>query len=395
MDRTLQHGDPADMGMSPDRLERLGGLCAGWVQQGIMPALQVIVARRGTIVLHGAWGHLGPRPDAPSLANASIFCIGSITKLFTAAAIMSLVEDGLLGLTRPVQEYVPEFVGDGKADVMVHHLLTHTSGMRNADQEAYLRAAISDGRVAAPEPLPYLRDDELLHMRCGDALLDAPLSTAPGVRMSYSNYGYRLLAEIVARVSRKPVERFVQERILDRLGLANTSYTNLPPERLDRVVRRPDNVPWAIMNRPDLVARSFWGFGAAHTTALDLATFTQLFLNGGVYGGRRVLSPVTVAEMTRNQIPGLSGYWAGETFPSVSWAYGWGIQGVKKSPREGSLLSPRSFLQTGIGMHLVWADPVYDLVGVYLSVTPRMATARKGDWCADLFVNAVTASIIE
>jgi len=395
MDRTLHHGAPADVGMSPERLERLRGLCAGWVEQGIMPALQVVVARHGTIVLHGAWGRLGPAADAPSLTVESIFCIGSITKLFTAVAIMCLVEDGLLGLTRPVQEYVAEFVGDGKAEVMMHHLLTHTSGMRNADQEAYLKAAIADRRVAAPEPMPHLRDDELLHMRCCDALLDAPLSSAPGERMSYSNYGYRLLAEIVAQVSRQPLERFVQTRILEPLGLADTSYTNLPPQRLNRLVRRTDNVPWAIMNRPDLVARLFWGFGAAHSTALDLATFTQLFLNGGVYGGRRILSPVTVAEMTRNQIPGLGGSWAGENFPSVSWGYGWGIQGVKKSPREGSLLSPGAFLQTGIGMHLVWADPVYDLVGVYLSVAPRMATARKGDWCADLFANAVGASIVE
>lgn len=395
MDRTLHHGAPADVGMSAERLGHLYGLCAGWVERGIMPALQVIVARHGTIVLHGAWGHLGPEPDGPPLTVDAIFGIGSLTKLFTAAAVMCLVEDGLLGLTRPVQEYVPEFVGDAKAEVMVHHLLTHTSGMRNADQDAYLRAAIGEGRIAAPEPLPYLRDDELLHMRCGDALLSAPLSTPPGQRMSYSNFGYRLLAEIVVRVSGQPVERFVQERILDPLGLTSTSYTGLPPERLDRLVRRARDVPWAIMNRPDLVAEFSWGYGATHSSGLDLATFSHLFLTGGVAGDRRVLSRASVAEMTRDQIPGLGGSWSGETFRSVSWGYGWSIQGDRKSPREGSLLSPSALVHTGIGMHLVWADPIYDLVGVYLSVAPRMATARKGDWCADLFLNATTAAIVD
>src|SRR4051812_29228000 len=113
VDRVLRPGDPAEVGMSPERIENVRRRCAGWVEAGLTPSLQVCVARRGTIVLDEAWGRLGPEDDAPPLGVDSIFGIGSLNKPITATAVMCLIEDGLLGLNRPVQEYVPEFVGEG------------------------------------------------------------------------------------------------------------------------------------------------------------------------------------------------------------------------------------------------------------------------------------------
>jgi CubicO group peptidase (beta-lactamase class C family) len=391
----LKPGDPADVGISPDRVERVRRLCAGWVEDGFTPALQVLVARRGTIVLHGAWGRLGPEPDAPPLGVDSIFPIGSMTKPITATAILCLVEDGLLGLNRPVQEYFPELVGAGKEAVMVHHLLTHTSGLRNDDLDAYAAAEIRAGRIPAAEPLPGLGPEELLHARRFSYLHDAPLSKAPGEEMSYCNYGYRLLAEIVTRVSGQPAKRFVQDRILDPLGMVSTSYTGLPPDRLDRLVRRAPDAPLVVLNWPELTASWAYGMASGHSTAFDMAAFGQLFLNGGSYGGTRVLSPVSVAEMSRNQIPGTSAYWVGEYFPEASWGYGWSIRGNKNSQRDPVLLSPAAINHSGVGMHMIWVDPTYEVVSVYLSVALENVSSRRGDWNADLFANAVTAAIVD
>ncbi len=395
MDRTLRYGGPEEAGMSPERIANVRRLCAGWVEQGIMPALQVLVARRGVIVLHDAWGRLGPEDDAPPLGVDAIFGIASITKPITATAVMCLVEAGLLSLNRPVQEYVPEFVGEGKEAVMVHHLLTHTSGLRDEDLDAFALARIRTGEIAPPAPLLYMRDDELPRQRCFDFIHDAPLWKAPGTEMSYCTYGYRLLAEIVARVAGQPVERSVRERIIDPLGMASTSFAGVPPDRLGRVVRRADDAPSSMSNRPDVLAALGLGGGSAYSTALDLGAFGQMFLNGGAYGGARVLSPASAAEMTRNQIPGISSHWAGELFPEASWGFGWGIQGNKKSLRDGSLLSEAAFSHGGVGMMFLWADPAYELVGVYLSVALTMISTRRGDWCVDLFANAVAGSIID
>src|SRR5260370_26289295 len=120
----------------------------------------------------------------------------SLTKPISARAAMLLVEDGLLSLQRPVSDYIPEFVGEGKQAVMVHHLLTHTSGLR--DEDALAHAAKKRDMVLIPpaEATQHPFINEVLWLR-----YDAPLWKAPGVEMSYCNYGYNLLGEVVRRGS--------------------------------------------------------------------------------------------------------------------------------------------------------------------------------------------------
>jgi CubicO group peptidase (beta-lactamase class C family) len=381
--------------MSPERIERIRRLGAGWVEQGIAPALQVVVARRGVVVLDEAWGVMGPEDDAPPLTVDAIFGLASMTKPFTATAAMCLVEDGLLGLNRPVQEYIPEFVGEGKEAVMVHHLLTHTSGHQDDDLAAYVLEGIQAGRIKKPTSLPGMPDDLGLIGRCFESLHAAPLSRPPGIQMTYCNYGMRLVSKIVSRVAGEPVEQFVQRRIFDPLGMTSTSYRGVPSERLNRTVRRASDVPMAFLNDPGLVAPFVLGSGSAYAIARDIATFLQMFLNGGIYGGEQILSLATVREMTRDQVPGLSAEWSGEYFPEATWGYGWGIQGNKKGLRDASLLSVGTFSHGGGGMSYAWADPALDLVGVYLSVAASRVSQRRCEACFDLFVNAVTAAIVD
>ena len=98
----LQPGTPAEAGMSAVRIRRIADLAQGWVTQGLTPALVVLVARRGIVVLHEAFGRLTPEPDAPPLSRDTIYPLSSLSKPVTATAVMLLVEDGLLGLNRPV-----------------------------------------------------------------------------------------------------------------------------------------------------------------------------------------------------------------------------------------------------------------------------------------------------
>ncbi len=379
--------------MAPERVARIPRLCADWVEQGLMPALVVLAARRGVIVLHEAFGRLGPEPDAPPLPRDAIFPVASITKPMTATAVMGLVEDGLLGLNRPVQEYVPEFVGAGKEGAMVHHLLTHTSGLRDEDLNVHLAGKLNAGELARLEDTPYQYVNANPYTRYFAAAHDAPLWRAPGAEMSYCTYGYGLLGQIVGRISGRPQAEVVRERIFAPLGMADSSYS-VPTADMIRLVRRGLDAPhswagaWAL-------PEGMYGGAGVYSTARDLAVFGQMFLNGGRYGQVRVLSPASVAEMTRNQIPGVSAHWAGEFFPEASWGYGWGVQGNKKAVRHGSLLSPSTFGHGGIGMMYLWIDPVAELVGVYLSVALAMISARIGDSCVDLFMNAVTAAVTD
>jgi len=383
-------------------VRRVAELARGWVEQGITPALVVLVARRGVIVLHEAFGRLGPEPDAPPLQRNSIFPLASISKPITATAAMILVEEGLLGLNRPVQWYLPEFVGQGKEQVCVHHLLTHTSGLRDEDWFAHLE--IDRATVEIPPPAPTMHP--FVHEWLFPAY-DMPLWKAPGTEMHYCTFNYELLGDIVQRVSGQSLADFTRERIFQPLGMADT-FWGVPEALKLRLVRRAADEPHADVLTQWKIGETPWASAGACSTALDMAVFGQMFLNRGVYGGVRVLSPATVAAMTRNQIPGISSNWFGEYFPEASWGLGWDVHGPKKCLAEAEQLSSAgSFGHGGWGHVMLCVDPLYELAMVCFSVLswnglPADMRAARDPYLADgkahredLFVNAATAAIVE
>jgi len=299
------------------------------------------------------------------------------------------VEEGELGLHFPVSWYVPEFKGEGKDAVTIFHLLTHTSGLRNDDVEAYAKKV--KGTIALP-PLDATQHrvlaEELAHQ------YGAPLFQAPGKEMSYCNFGYRLLGEVIRRVSGKSLVEFAAERIFDPLGMKDTSYT-LHGAMVARTVRRPIDDPNAWLDT-GYIRENPWGGGGAFSVAMDMAVFGQMFLNRGSYGEARILSPVTVAAMTRNQLPGIGARYGAEVFPEASWGLGWSIVGEKKCDQYAGGSSPAAmFCHGGAGGPFLWIDPDHQMVTVCLSVTlDTIPNVRMGD-CRGHFLGMVMASIVE
>jgi len=131
---------------------------------------------------------------------------------------------------------------------------------------------------------------------------------------------------------------------------------------------------------------------------MDMAVFGQMFLNRGGYGDTRILSPVTVAEMTRNQIPGISSRFVDEFFPEAGTGLPWFIRENKKVAAYGETLqSSRTFCHGGAGGIFLWVDPVYEIVGCYFSVDLGPITVAEiwRYWRTDLFINAVMAAIVD
>jgi CubicO group peptidase (beta-lactamase class C family) len=382
----LRPGSPEEVGMSPQRVQHLADLCRGWAERGDLQTIAALVARKGVIVMHEAFGPLTPDADSPPAKTDALFPIASITKLITATAAMILVEEGKLGLHFPVSYYVPEFAGEGKDAVTPFHLMTHTSGMRDEEVEAY--AAKVKGTIAL-SPLdatqhPMLAED-LAH-RYG-----APLWKAPGKEMSYCTFGYRLLGEVISRVSGRSLADFAAERIFEPLGMKDTRFT-LPDSEASRAIG--SGIP-LIVEALRSIRDHPRADGAAWSTAADMASFGQMFLNRGSYGDRRILSPTTVAAMTRNQIPGMSSQFFGEFFPEASWGLGWSVVDSKKSYMETALLSPEAYCHGGAGGQGLWVDPRYEVVAVYfISMLDRVPGSRMG-WCPGHFITAAMATILE
>ncbi len=391
----LRTGTPEEAGMHPEQIDLIKQRGAQWVQQDNTMALSLLVARRGVVCLHDAWGPRTAAPDASPAQPDSYWPFASVSKPITATAIMTLVEQGLLGLTRPVQFYIPELRGAGTADIQVQHLLTHTSGFDGDEDTAWTMARLAEG-LDLPE-CPATQHEALhaqLHARY-------TLGTAkqPGAEMSYAGINYDLLGEIIRRISGMSYAAFVEEHIFRPLGMQRARVG------FDRSIEPNMVCNFDIKFTPDLpvgdelraLASIPNGSSAVYGTIEDCAAFAQTLLNGGSYGDATILQPATVAQMTRNQIPGVGSDFFGHWHKEASWGYGPGVMGnARWAWYDGTLASNASFNHGGLGGVLFWVDPEIDVVGAYFSycydVDPETGAHH---WDADLFQNMVTVAVAD
>jgi CubicO group peptidase (beta-lactamase class C family) len=283
--KELHEGRAIEAGMLPERVARLRALAKSWVEDGTTPSLVVLAARRGVTVLHEAFGRLRPDPDQTPPREDSIFPLQSISKPITATAAMLLVEDGVLGLNRPIRDYLPEISGAGAEEVLVHHLLTHTSGY---DYDAILAAEarkIKEGYDPGPCDST---QHPAVHLRLS-VCYPFPLSKPAGSEMIYGGINYILLGEIIRRLSGRSLEDFARERIFDPLGM-NDSFFVVPESVRVRVVKRQSGAPFPNIDSHQSEDTP-WASAGLFGTAEDLAVFGQMFLNGGSYLVHRFLGP--------------------------------------------------------------------------------------------------------
>ena len=364
------------------------------------------MARRGTIVIQEALGQLRPDDDAPVQLD-SVFPLSSITKTVTAALLMCLVEDGLVSISRPVRAYLPEISGRWTDDLQVHHLLTHTSGYSDEMNTSHMNRGLERGaEFSEPDDTQHPMLHEILELTW-----DAPLARPPGQEMGYCNHNYRLVGEIVRRVSGHTLDDFARTRLFDPLDMIDTHFVT-PKDRWARHVVRPADAPGTQLSHfPPMIRppeRYFVAigseeyseipnpYGGATGTVRDLARYLQMYLNGGTLEGRRVLSRVTVEEMTRNHIPGIGTRFVNDWHDEASWGLGWAIGSDEKWPYSATdLLGKGSIRHSGAGGTIIWAFPREGLLGVLFSTALKVTPNGTPDWSADLFQNAVIGSIID
>jgi CubicO group peptidase (beta-lactamase class C family) len=216
------------------------------------PGCTVAVARNGTPVVNRAYGLADLERDVP-LSPATVFDVGSVRKQFVAASILLLVEEGRLALSDDVRKYIPELPDYGHT-ITLDHMLTHTSGLR--DWVGILNLA--DGDVDAFTMI----------------LRQRGLNFAPGEEWSYSNSGYVLLTEIVARTSGMAFSDFARTRLFEPLGMKATSSVN---DLRDVIKNRAlayekDGSRW---KQDMLVGNDRGGGGALFSTASDLLIWNE------------------------------------------------------------------------------------------------------------------------
>ncbi len=222
-----------------------------------------------------AYGEASVELGAPHSPDHA-FMIGSVSKQFTAAALLLLAEDGALDLDAPVRRYLPEFRHEA---VTLHQLLTHTAGV--LDVYSLPRFGASEGRSG--EFAAVVAD-----------LSAAELAFPPGTGYAYSNGGYTLAAAVIERVSGMPYGEFVARRIFEPLGMHASGDHRPAPAIRGRV---PGYDPWGareLTPAPAVAPAYLIGSGSLWATAADLLTWAAA-LHGGA-----VLSDESYARMTRD-----------------------------------------------------------------------------------------------
>lgn len=348
-DRVLKLGKPADVGMSARRLERVNEILAEETKSGRVTAASVLVARRGVIVLRGGWGRLTPDAKSAKAGPETVYIVASISKPIAYLMLMLLVERGQISLNDPVQKYLPEFKGPGRDKVRVQDLLTHTSGL--------------------PDLLPENIKLREAHAPLGDFVKGAmttPLLFEPRTSFSYSSMGTLLASEIVERVTKTPMPELQERELFAPLKMKNSSLGLGKRSLADTARVQGDSFAETEKDLERYGANSLYlrklahPWGGMHSSADDLGIVLQLFLNGGVYDGKRIAGRATVETMTTDHNKRIG----------HAWGLGWGLQTSSAWNAFGDLSSERTFGHSGATGTVAWADPQRELICVILTTRP-------------------------
>ena len=385
--------DAASVGMSAERLGWARDLMARQVESGRTPSVVAVVLRRGRCVFAEAMGVQGPH-GAP-LELDHLWPMASVTKPLTATVAMSMVEDGEIGIHQPVADYLAELDEPEDAEILIHHLFTHTMGWQSSQFTGRGPTFVAEGRLPPPPPHRDFATHLFLSMAFDPIRIDPP-----GVMMRYDNAGYELLAEIVRRLTGGTLDAQMRTRVFGPLDMADSALI-LDDRFAGRVVTRAAGLPFGpdapLALEGELLESSDSGAAGAFLTAPDLARFGEMIRRGGAIGDTRILAPSTVRSMTTDQIPGTPADFGGMVIPSASWGYGFTIVQTRPfSYFRGGLVPLGSVLHPGVGGTSFWIDVEHELVGVWFEVLTQVSDLNEPvSGVGQRFQDIVTAAVVE
>src|SRR5437773_1594684 len=358
---------PAAVGMSAERLARMDGAIQASIAKKELPGAVVLVARHGRVAWRKSYGSRAVEPQREAMTVDTIFDLASLTKVVaTTTSVMILIEQGKVRLSDPVVQFIPEMKGEGRDAITIEQLLTHTTGF-------------------APDF--DLRERWIGYEEAIKRLYREPLRSQPGTRFVYSDINYIALGEVVHRVSGLMLDDFAKRNIFAPLGMRDTGFrpdTKLKSRIAPTEKRRgqmnylgdtgadagPEAEQWLrgqVHDPTSFRMGGVAGHAGLFSTAGDLAIFCQMLLNGGVFNGVRILSPMTIAMMTRPHVVAENGSARG---------LGWDIA-TSFSANKGDLFPLGSFGHTGFTGTSIWIDPASDTFVIFLS--NRVHPDGKGD----------------
>lgn len=316
---------PEKMGFSTSRLTRIRPYMQRYIDQGITAGIISLVSRCGEVVHLDVAGQMDIEANKPMQEDA-IFRIYSMTKPITSAAVIMLLEEGLIRLFDPISDYLPEFktmrvltrrsetpaeLEDARRPITIRDLLTHTAGLSYGFTENdYLDLRYRKEVWKEGEDEPDVTTETMVKR-----IAQLPLAFQPGTAFNYS-MSIDVLGYLVQIVSGKSFDVFLRERIFEPLSMPDTDFW-VPPDKVDRFAKVYG--PKQVDGKPDFsqivdiepVDKSHYynpvqfhsGGGGLVSTTADYLRFCTMILNGGVLDGVRLLGRKSVELMRMNHLP--------------------------------------------------------------------------------------------
>ncbi|UWE10526.1 serine hydrolase domain-containing protein [Actinacidiphila bryophytorum] len=352
----LHRGSPRDAGLDAAPIQEFERQMAGWEDPAagagyLFPGATTLMAHDGVVVERSAGGYAVKYADGTTelpqdqwipARTDTIYDLASLSKLFTSIVAMQQLEAGRIDLDTPVAHYIPEFAANGKADITIEQLLTHTSGF-DADPVPSLWAGYSD--IPSREK----------------AILDAKPIHPPGTTYLYSDLNMLSMQLVLEKVTGRPLDALVRDGITGPLHMTDTGY-NPPAAELPRIAATEyQTSPARGMVWGQVHDENSWALGgvAGHagvfSTADDLAVLAQTVLNGGTYAGHRILSQNSVRLMEQN---------FNQAFPGDSHGLGFELDQIWYM---GGLSGPQSLGHTGYTGTSLVIDPQSRSFAILLS----------------------------
>lgn len=334
---TLRLDTPESAGMITDSLMKIDEIMQKAINDSVFPGGVVAVMRNGKLVWEEAYGYHDYTKTAPTSIR-SVYDLASISKIMaTTAAIMKLKGEGKISLDDPISKYIPEYQEGEKQKITIRHFLLHTSGL------PAFRVYV-DKLKSRPE---------LIH-----AIKNEPLVNSPGEVYVYSDLGPILLGEIIFMVSGKPLDEYVREEIYLPMGMLDTTFNpeyvlpgasmRIPPTEIDKVYNR-GLVHMKVHDERAFFLGGVAGHAGLFSTARDIAIFSDMLLQNGLYAGDRILQPEIIEQFTNRQSP-------------INYrGYGFDRKDLDREDdyqsHAGTLTGDRTYGHTGFTGTSLWIDP--------------------------------------
>ena len=379
----LPRAKPEDVGMSSERLARIGAALREDIDRGLTPGGVIAIARRGKLVALDAYGWRDKVAGVP-MTTDTIFNIASMTKPMAAVAALMLYEQGRLLMDDPLSKYFPKFADmrvaarDAQGEptnetvpaqrrITIQDLPRHTSGLIYGGRGTTLvHKQYPEGSVAIARGMS---GEQFL-----DRLASLPLLHQPGTVWDYG-FGLDVLGLVVEKISGQSLGQYLQTNLWAPLGMNDTGFY-IPPEKAARYAKplpddpvsgKPQSVSPVLTQKLDIEC----GGGCAASTATDYLRFALMLMHGGQSGEARILGRKTVEYMLSDQLGPKVTNLVGNADPTrADFGFGLGLA-IKATPGITRMMgSAGSFSWPGASGTDWWADPKEDLAVVYLSAAP-------------------------